>query len=194
MMSAVFAENKSGNAKDRQEVAKWGEYYAMVSRWETFSLFLLKDLQKVGKLTKAQKNGSDFMNLGSYDELREQFVKFLPELGALVVGLDCHAFNVVRDAGWCPSRCSPPSWPRSARSRASPRPTSRKRPSSSSPPRVPPRAGTRWAGGRKPENRVCGSRCRPKSSSTTAMGASRGAIDQSRSPSTFGIYQRHRGR
>ena len=61
-----------------------------------------EDLQKVESLTKAQKHGSNFMNLCSYEELRGQFVDVLPEMGALVTGLGCTAFNAVCGAGLVP--------------------------------------------------------------------------------------------
>ena len=45
-------------------------------------------------LAEAQKHGSEFIKLASYEELRSSFVDNPPETGALVAGLGSTAFNV----------------------------------------------------------------------------------------------------
>ena len=71
----------------------------MASRGGGFFLSMWEDLQKVESLTKTHKLESDFMNLATYDDLRQSLVEFLPELGALVSSMGCTAFDVVRGAG-----------------------------------------------------------------------------------------------
>jgi hypothetical protein len=79
--------------KNRAEVAGWAKHYSKASRWEAFFLFVWEGLQGIGTLSRAQKSGSEFIGLPSYELLRLSFINNEPELGPYVSMVGCKHFE-----------------------------------------------------------------------------------------------------
>ena len=95
-MEAVHRQYTGGTAKNREKVSDWAKHYSRCSRWEAFFLFVWEGLQIVATLTPAQKSGSNFLGIKTYDLLRLSFLECLPEMGAFVSGIGCEYFAVDR--------------------------------------------------------------------------------------------------
>jgi hypothetical protein len=148
-MGAVHSRYNQSTAKNREKVSDWAKYYSRCSRWEAFFLFVWEGLQNVPTLTIAQRSGSDFMKLPSFEQLRVSFVNSLDDMGAIVSGIGSEVFDVERNfAGMHkPVRAALPPIPRSARRRPPKNAYVTRWPRPSSPRSARRKAGPRWASG-----------------------------------------------
>jgi hypothetical protein len=79
--------------KNREKVSDWAKHYSRASRWEAFFLFVWEGLQDSETLSTAQKSGSDFIGLKSYELLKVSFINNEPEVGPYVSMVGCKHFE-----------------------------------------------------------------------------------------------------
>ena len=92
-MEPVLRQHGNGTAKSRDTVSDWAKHYSRASRWEAFFLFVWEGLQGNKTLSTAQKSGSDFVGLKTYELLRLSFLSMLPEVGPFVSMVGCKHFE-----------------------------------------------------------------------------------------------------
>ena len=92
-MEPVHRQYGNGTAKSRDKVSDWAKHYSRASRWEAFFLFVWEGLQGSDTLSRAQKSGSEFIGIKTYELLKLSFIQMQPEVGPFVSMVGCKHFE-----------------------------------------------------------------------------------------------------